>query len=92
MASQEYGKCDMCGEEGVLQRAYYHYDVKCDCHSPTHFELIKYCKDCVPSEPVSTCVHRNGGFMWYGTKELKLLVENNKKFISDVVFSKVKEK
>lgn len=82
----------MCGEERSLKRTYYHYDIKCDCHSPTHFELIKHCKDCVPSEPVSTCVHKNGSFMWYLTKTLKEMIEYDKQYISGVVFGKGKEK
>lgn len=91
MDSIEYGICDMCGREAELSRKYYNYDILCDCHSPMHFELIKHCKDCVPSEPVSTCVHKNGSFMWYRTAALKEMIIHNKAYISDVVFGKIKK-
>mgnify|MGYP005608329895 FL=1 len=47
----EFGKCDICGKEGNLGRTYFEYDIKCDCHSPRHFELVVHCKDCIPSMP-----------------------------------------
>jgi hypothetical protein len=50
----EYGKCDICGKEAVLQRTYFRYDIKCECHSPYHFELVMHCKDCIPKEPEET--------------------------------------
>ena len=42
----EFGKCDICGKETCLNRKYYYYDIKCECHSPQHFELVCYCDDC----------------------------------------------
>ncbi len=47
----EYGKCQICKKETYLERTYFRYDLKCECHSPQHFELIIHCKDCVPVEP-----------------------------------------
>lgn len=56
MSNIEYGTCDMCGREANLQRKYYHFNIKCECHSPKHFEMIKYCSDCVPLRPAETTI------------------------------------
>lgn len=49
---QMIGRCQVCGKTNVpLTRKYFHYDIPCECHGPTHFEMIEYCKDCVPKEP-----------------------------------------
>lgn len=53
---QEFGKCEVCGKEGLLQRTTYHYDVKCECHGPNHFEMIRHCATCKPKEPVYTSI------------------------------------
>lgn len=50
----EFGKCDYCGKETTVERKYYHYDIKCDCHSPNHFEIRHNCKDCKPRPPYET--------------------------------------
>lgn len=50
----EFDKCEVCGKETELQRTYFRYDVKCECHSPNHFELVRHCIDCVPEEPKYT--------------------------------------
>jgi hypothetical protein len=50
----EFGKCDICGKQGVLSRKYYHYDIICRCHSPKHFDLVRHCKDCKPVRPMET--------------------------------------
>ena len=43
----EYGSCDVCGAKDVaVSRKYYYYDIKCECHSPTHFEIVWYCEQC----------------------------------------------
>ena len=52
----EFGKCEICGKETCLQRTYFSYDIKCECHSPNHFELVRHCKDCIPTEPRETKV------------------------------------
>ena len=47
MGEQIYGKCDGCGKEDYLERLTWHYpNVHCLCHSPNHFELRFYCKEC----------------------------------------------
>jgi hypothetical protein len=50
----EHGKCEICGKETFLERTYFRYEIKCECHSPNHFELIRHCKNCVPKEPTTT--------------------------------------
>jgi hypothetical protein len=52
----EYGICEICGKKANVIRTYFHYDIKCECHSPNHFELICHCKDCVPKEPKTITV------------------------------------
>lgn len=52
----EYGKCECCDKEGPLQRTYFRYDIKCECHSPQHFELVRHCNSCEPKEPATTKV------------------------------------
>ena len=49
-----YGTCDICKKETHLQITYFHYDIKCECHSPNHFEIVYHCEDCIPIEPVTT--------------------------------------
>ena len=56
MSVIEYGKCEVCGKEGVLFRAYFHYGFKCQCHSPEHFEIVRHCADCIPQRPTKTKV------------------------------------
>lgn len=50
----EFGECEMCKKETYLERTYFRYNIKCECHSPYHFELIRHCKECVPVEPKET--------------------------------------
>lgn len=52
MGDCEYGKCEICGKDNNLIRTYFHYNIKCDCHSPMHFEMIRHCQDCIPKEPI----------------------------------------
>jgi len=52
----EVGKCDVCGKEAQLSRQYYHYDIKCECHSPDHFEIVRHCENCTPKPPETTKV------------------------------------
>lgn len=56
MNNTEYGICDICGREANLQRKYYHFNIKCECHLPTHSEMVKYCSDCVPLRPAETTI------------------------------------
>ena len=57
MSEVEYGPCDICKHVKELSRKYYHYDIKCECHSPKHFELIRYCSDCTPKQPIKTTIN-----------------------------------
>lgn len=50
----EVNKCQICDTIGPIQRTYFNYDIKCECHSPNHFEVIFHCYNCVPKEPVET--------------------------------------
>ena len=52
----ECGVCDICKNKRDLKRTYYRYDIKCECHSPQHFELVCHCKNCTPIEPTETKV------------------------------------
>lgn len=56
MADIERGQCDICGNISDLNRKYYHYDIKCECHSPCHFELVRHCATCIPTEPKETTI------------------------------------
>ena len=49
-----FGRCDCCGKETDVQRKYFYYAIKCECHSPEHFEIVSYCKNCVPVAPKIT--------------------------------------
>ncbi len=53
---QEFGRCEICHKVAGLKRTYFHYDIKCDCHSPNHFELVIHCSECKPKEPRETKV------------------------------------
>ena len=49
------GSCDICGKENVnLSKKIYHYPIKCQCHTPLHFEVVYHCEDCQPVEPELT--------------------------------------
>ena len=61
--SCEFGKCDMCKKETHLERTYFRYNIKCECHSPYHFELIIHCKDCIPCEPTNTNIILNTKYL-----------------------------
>jgi len=47
----EFGTCPVCGQETQLNRTYFKYDLKCECHSPQHFEIAWHCNYCEPIEP-----------------------------------------
>ena len=55
----EFGICDVCKKEASLMRTYFNYDIKCECHSPSHFELIRHCNECKPIEPKITKIYLN---------------------------------
>jgi hypothetical protein len=61
--SSEFGRCEICKKQTYLERTYFRYNIKCECHSPYHFELIIHCKDCVPIEPVNTVIQLNTKYL-----------------------------
>lgn len=56
MGDVEFGKCEVCGVDSNLTRTYFRYDIKCECHSPQHFEVVRHCSSCTPEEPKTTNV------------------------------------
>jgi hypothetical protein len=52
----EYGNCEICHTQTYLQRTYFHYDIKCECHSPDHFDMVRHCKNCTPTKPEVTTI------------------------------------
>lgn len=56
----ETGRCDICGKgdgNTPVSRKTYYYGFKCGCHSPEHFEIVRYCKDCTPVPPKKTTAY-----------------------------------
>lgn len=58
MCSAEYGKCEICNKESVLERTYFKYAISCSCcgctdkeGNPCHFVCVRHCTNCVPSIP-----------------------------------------
>lgn len=47
----EFGSCSICGSSGQISRKYYNYDIKCECCSNKHFEIVYHCANCTPSPP-----------------------------------------
>ena len=56
MTEQEKGCCKICMKYKAVNRKYYYYDFKCDCHSPQHFEIVNHCDNCEPKAPDFTRV------------------------------------
>lgn len=77
-SKMEYGACDYCGFTGPVSRKYYKYDIGCDCHSPKHFEIVYYCRNCKPQEPVSTIIELDGNKYFVKTDILKRITEEAK--------------
>jgi len=75
MGDQEFGKCPYCKEEKPLNRKYYRYDIKCECHSPQHFEIVWHCNNCTPHEPRVTNIEINTEYL----KEIEKLLNRGKK-------------
>lgn len=77
MGNVEYGTCELCGQEGPVQRKYFHYKlagnpIKCDCHNGGHADFIKHCKDCVPAKPATTQIVLDNMQMTLATKTLEI--------------------
>lgn len=64
----EYGTCEVCGKENHLVRTYWHYDIKCECHYPIHFEMKLHCYGCVPKEPITTKMTVKTDSLKYGNR------------------------
>lgn len=47
----EWGTCQVCNNEGPVNRTYFTYNIKCDCHSPQHSQIVWHCYKCVPEDP-----------------------------------------
>ena len=71
MGDVEFGFCQCCGNDGILQRTYFNYNIKCECHSPYHFEIVRHCKHCIPKEPETTKIS-------FKTKDLDKLFRQQK--------------
>ena len=52
--SCEFGICDICKKETYLQRTYFRYNIKCECHYPYHVEVVYHCMNCIAIEPKET--------------------------------------
>ena len=48
---KELGKCGYCGYIGPINRKYFYYGIKCECHSPEHFQIVWHCDNCEPKDP-----------------------------------------
>ena len=58
MGECEFGKCEICGKEAILDRTYFYYPIHCECcgskderGQDQHFEMIAHCKNCIPEIP-----------------------------------------
>lgn len=50
------GKCMYCLKLKNLDRKYFHFNIKCECHSPNHFEIVEHCMSCTPKCPSYTSI------------------------------------
>lgn len=60
MGEQEINICSGCKQEDVVSRKYFYYDIKCDCcnsKDDPHFEIVYYCRSCIPFPPKEINVH-----------------------------------
>ena len=73
--SIEHGFCECCGKVDFLERTYFYYNIKCDCHSPQHFELTRHCKNCTPIEPKITKISSSSIKIMVETDKLKTITE-----------------
>jgi hypothetical protein len=52
MMYSEWGICECCGEERVIGRTYFHYEIDCECcHGKEHFEIVYHCGYCEAKDP-----------------------------------------
>ena len=54
----EWGKCEICGKEGPLERTYFYYPIHCECcgskdkdGQKMHFEMVRHCDGCPAPMP-----------------------------------------
>lgn len=85
----ETGICSVCGISGPIRRKYYNYDMKCECHSPNHFEIVYVCDTCEPVEPKNTIIHHGHESMSIPTDILKFVLKSitNRKEESESMMS-----
>lgn len=62
MGDIEWGKCEICGKEGPLERTYFFYPIHCECcgskdkdGQKRHFVLVRHCDKC--QAPVPNVIH-----------------------------------
>jgi hypothetical protein len=79
------GKCNMCGKRAQLTRKYYHYDIKCECHSPKHFEIVWHCKNCTPKPPEKMTITMEPSLDWKAVAEFLYAVLDDIDTASDHV-------
>ena len=60
MGETEYGKCEICGKETVLERTYFYYPIHCECcgskdkdGQKQHVEMVRHCENCPAPIPVA---------------------------------------
>lgn len=57
MGDVEIDYCSVCEKKTQVLRKYYYYDIKCNCHSPKHFEIVRHCVKCIPKPPERTTIN-----------------------------------
>jgi len=72
----EYGKCDVCRNDNFITRKYYYYNIKCECHSPQHFDIVYHCSDCEPIPPKTTKIELKVETLKDIRKEKLIIIEN----------------
>lgn len=72
MDNIEFGTCEICGIDSYLSRKYFRYDIKCECHTPEHFEMVRHCNSCIAKEPIEThVILKTSNLFKYKPQEVK---------------------
>lgn len=90
----EYGNCEICGKESVLERTYFYYDITCRCCNKRHHEMVRHCHSCVPGIPdsIHPMIKAMDGKYYEATITNVLPVEIQGEFIIDKLIIKRQEK